>query len=111
MMEAILLNMCEKCDTPLVSTQDKPSFCNNTECEYYDLTIVNTPFCFANKGDSEENMKADLAEEKALKDLLYVVDGMCDCYRKRNYGEAQEWARHVNDAYTNYQESTENDSA
>lgn len=49
-------------------------------------------------------------QEKALKDLLHVVDGMCDCYRKENYGEAKEWVRHVNDAYTNYQESLEDDS-
>ena len=49
-------------------------------------------------------------QEKALKDLLYVVDGMCECYQKENYGEAKEWVRHVNDAYTNYQESIEDDS-
>ena len=46
-------------------------------------------------------------QEKALKDLLYVVDGMCDCYRKENFGEARDWVRHVNDAYSNYEESTE----
>ncbi len=44
-------------------------------------------------------------KEKALKDLLYMIDGMCECYRNENYGEAKEWTRHVNDAYTNYQES------
>ena len=49
-------------------------------------------------------------QEKALKDLLYVVDGMCECYQKENYGEAKEWVRHVNHAYTNYQESLEDDS-
>jgi hypothetical protein len=44
-------------------------------------------------------------QEQALKDLMYVVDGMCECYRNENKGEAKEWIRHVNDAYTNYQES------
>ena len=71
------------------------------------LRPENQEVCLVNKGDSEENMQADLEEEKVLKDLLYAVDGMCDCYRKENYGEAKDWVRHVNDAYTNYQEFTE----
>ena len=40
-----------------------------------------------------------------LKDLIYSVDGMCECFRAENYGEAKDWIRHVNDAYTEYQES------
>ena len=43
-------------------------------------------------------------QDKALKDLLYVIDGMCDCFRRDNHGEAREWIRHVNDAYSNYEE-------
>ena len=40
-----------------------------------------------------------------VKELVYVVDGMCDSYRDENYGDVKEWARHVNNAYSKYQES------
>jgi len=57
------------------------------------------------------NMEAKIEklklEAKDIKDLLYVVDSMCECHRNENYGEAKEFIRHVNDAYTNYQEGVD----
>ncbi len=43
-------------------------------------------------------------EEEALKKLLYAIDGMCECYRQENQGDAKNWIRHVDTAYGNYQE-------
>jgi len=62
-------------------------------------------FAYETIANMEETIEKLKGESKAIKDLLYVVDGMCECYRNENFGEAKEWVRHVNDAYTNYQEN------
>jgi len=62
-------------------------------------------FAYETIANMEAVIKKLKEEGKAIKDLLYVVDGMCECYRNENFGDAREWARHVNDAYTNYEES------
>ena len=66
-------------------------------------------FAYETIANMEKIIQRLKVEGQALNDLLYVVDGMCDCYRKENYGEAKDWTRHVNDAYTNYQESIDKD--
>ena len=62
-------------------------------------------------GEKRSSMCADCAYdpklnlERKLKQLIYTVDGMCCEYRNMNYGNAQEWLRHIDKAYSDYQEA------
>lgn len=44
---------------------------------------------------------------EALNKLLYCVDGMCSDLRERNFGSAEEWVRHIDNAYSDYQDVEE----
>ena len=47
----------------------------------------------------------DIEKEK-LNDLLYCIDGMSAEYSQGNYGNANDWMRHIFNAYQEYQESS-----
>ena len=40
-----------------------------------------------------------------LKEVLYCVDSMCEHFRGRNFGDAEKWIRHLDKAYSDYQET------
>jgi len=47
-----------------------------------------------------------------LKELLYVIDGMCEEFNSRNYGNASDWQQHIArkyEAYTDYVDENEQD--
>lgn len=48
--------------------------------------------------------KVKLFDSKEMKDLLYTIDGFQCEYMERNYGEANNWLRHISSAYEKYQE-------
>ena len=53
-------------------------------------------------------MCADCAYSPKLnleRKLTKLLDGMCCEYRNMNYGNAQEWLRHIDKAYSDYQEA------
>ncbi len=41
-------------------------------------------------------------DKSPIEDVLYVVDGWYHEYRNRNYGDAKDWLRHLEDAYERY---------
>ena len=64
-------------------------------------------------GDKRSSQCADCAYDKDLniKDklnkLLYCCDGLHCSYSEENYGDAKEWLRHIDKAYSDYQEAVD----
>lgn len=62
-------------------------------------------------GHKRSSMCADCAYspklnlERKLTKLLQTVEGMSCEYRNMNYGNAQDWLRHIDKAYSDYQEA------
>ena len=48
--------------------------------------------------------------EEKLKELLYCCEGLHVEFSQRNYGNADDWLRHIDKAYVGYQDAIENES-
>ena len=46
-------------------------------------------------------------KEKLLEDLLYCIDGMLHDHNERNYGDRDQWIRHINNHWEDFIEKSE----
>lgn len=48
-----------------------------------------------------------LDKEKLIEDLLYCIDGMLHDHNERNFGDRDQWIRHINNHWEEFIEKSE----